>query len=120
MSGKILKNIWENTSQLVTVVLLEGSARVGSEEGNRDFFYIYSQNIFLMFFSYINNHPISCPTHNVINLCNLIELHNYSNKHSWHEEVSGKNQQTVGRYTAQWVREEAERLVRERGAYQPG
>ena len=53
MSGKILKNIWENTSQLVTVVLLEGSARVGSEEGNRDFFYIYSQNIFLMFFSYI-------------------------------------------------------------------
>ena len=67
-----------------------------------------------------NSHPLSCPTHNVINLCNLIELHNYSNKHSWHEEVWGKNQQTVGRYTARWVREEAERLARERGARQPG
>ena len=59
-----------------------------------------------------NSHPLSCVTHNVINLCNLIELHNYSNKHSWHEEVWGTNHHTVGRYTTQWVRGETGSLER--------
>lgn len=51
-----------------------------------------------------NSHPLSFLTHHVINLCNLIELRNYSNKHSWHEEVWRKKQRTVGRYTTEQER----------------
>lgn len=36
----------------------------------------------------LNCHPHFFPfSHNVISLCNLIRLYNYSNKHSWQEEV---------------------------------
>lgn len=33
--------------------------------------------------------------HNVIGLCNLIELHNCKTKHSWHEEAWGKNKELL-------------------------
>lgn len=62
-----------------------------------------------------NSNPLSFLTHNVINLCNLIELHNYSNKHSWHEEVFGEKTWTFGRYATQLVRTETGRRARERG-----
>lgn len=49
---------------------------------------LFSHHPVLLFFPF---------SHNVISLCNLIRLYNYSNKHSWQGEVGVGGQHSVGR-----------------------